>query len=437
MQGHLMKKQWLPRLILSTVILCVNTVFAADWPQWRGPNRDGVWSETQVVSTFTSPQLPIRWRAPIANGYSGPTIANGLVYVTDRLTEPNELERVLCFNAATGKAVWSFQYPCKYQKISYPDGPRTSVTINDGRAYSLGTTGLLYCFDAAKGTVLWSRDLNKEYKIKMPMWGISASPLVEGNSLILQIGGDKAGVVALDKTSGKEIWKALDDPLCYSSPIMIQQTGKRVLVCMTAARVVGLDPLTGKLDWEIPFPSPRGAISVATPVFKDNFLFVTSFFDGSLMIKVAPDQLTAKEVWRRKGADEQHTDALHSMITTPIMLGDCIYGIDSYGELRCLKRDTGDRVWVSQAVMPNARWATAHLVQNGAHTWMFNERGELIISTLSPDGYKEISRTKLIEPTTGQLESRGGVCWTHPAFADKCIFIRNDKELICADLSQK
>lgn len=432
-----MKKQWLTRFLLSFVILWTNFVFAADWPQWRGPNRDGVWSQTGVVKTFSSPQLPIRWRAQIANGYSGPTVANGFVYVTDRLTEPNEIERVLCFDAATGKAVWSCQYPCKYQKIGYPDGPRASVTINDGRAYSLGTTGLLHCFDALKGTVLWSKDLNQEYKIRMPIWGIAASVLVEGNSVILQIGGDKACMVAFDKTDGREIWKALDDPASYSSPIMIQQAGKRVCVCLTGNRVVGIDPLTGGLYWEVPFPPTRGVIAVATPVLKDNFLLVTSFFDGSLMIKVDPDQLAAKEIWRRKGADEQHTDGLHCMISTPVILGDYIYGIDSYGQLRCLKRDTGDHVWESQTVVPFARWATAHLVQNGPHIWMFNERGELIISKLSPEGYQEISRTKLIEPTTGQLNSRGGVCWTHPAFAGTCIYVRNDKELICADLSEK
>ena len=425
------------RYILIPVLLWGSFIFAADWPQWRGPNRDGVWSQTGVVNAFSSPQMPIRWRVPIANGYSGPTVAKGLVYVTDRLTEPNEIERVHCFDAATGKSVWSYSYPCKYQKVGYPDGPRASVSINDGRAYSLGTTGLLHCFDAAKGTMLWSKDLSQDYKIRMPIWGISTSPLVEGNAIIVQIGGRNACLVALDKSTGEEIWKALDDSASYSSPIMIQQAGIRVLVCLTGSRVVGLDPLTGRLYWEVPFPAEQMTISAATPVIKDNFLLVTSFYDGSLLIQVDPDKLTAKKIWWHKGSDEQHTEALHCMISTPIMLGDYIYGIDSYGQLRCLKRDTGDRIWESQAAVPFARWATVHMVQNGSHTWMFNERGELIISTLSPDGFHEISRTKLIEPTTGQLESRGGVCWAHPAFAGTCIYVRNDKELLCADLAQK
>jgi outer membrane protein assembly factor BamB len=424
------------RYILISGILWSSFVFAADWPQWRGPNRDGVWSESGVVKVFSSPQLPPRWKVPVANGYSGPTVANGYVYITDRLTEPNEIERILCFDAVTGKSAWSYQYSCIYKKVGYPDGPRASVSINDGRAYSLGATGYLYCFNAAKGTVLWSKDLNQDYKIRMPIWGIAASPLIEGNLVIVQIGGQNACLVALDKTTGNELWKSLDDPASYSSPIMIEQAGKRVCVCLTGSRVVGLDPATGKLYWEIPFPAPRGVIAVATPIIKDNYLFLTSFFDGSLMIQVNPDKLEAKELWRRKGENEQKTDALHSMISTPVMLGDYIYGVDSYGELRCLKRDTGQRVWESQAAVPNARWATVHLVQNGPNIWMFNERGELIISTLSPQGFHEISRAKLIEPTTGQLESRGGVCWTHPAFADTFIYVRNDKELVCADLSQ-
>ena len=153
------------------------------------------------------------------------------------------------------------------------------------------------------------------------------------------------------------------------------------------------------------------------------------------MLKLRQDELRVEKLWRRQGASERHTDALHAMISTPYMEGDYVYGVDSYGELRCLDARTGDRIWEDLTAVPKARWATIHMVRNGGRMWMFNERGELLIGTLSPQGFHEISRAKLIEPTTEQLDQRGGVCWSHPAYAYKHVFARNDRELVCASLA--
>lgn len=410
--------------------------FAADWPQWRGPNQDGVWREKGIVQKFEGRQLPIRWHVKITNGYSGPTVAKGRVYVTDRLTSPAEVERIHCFDAMTGERIWSHTYECEYKKVGHPNGPRAAVTINDDRAYSLGTMGHLFCLDAAKGDVLWSKDLYTEYKIRMPIWGIAAAPLVENNLVIVQIGGkDNACLVAFDKVTGEEKWQSLNDSASYSAPIIIKQAGKRVLVCLTGERIVGLDPLSGKLYWQHPFAPSHEVISIATPVFENQCLFVSSFYDGSLLLKVNLDKLAVEEVWRRKGLNERNTDSLHCCISTPVLQGDYIYGVDSFGELRCLDMKTGDRIWESLDAVPKDRWSNIHMVRNEDKIWMFNERGELIISKLSPEGFHEISRAKLIEPTKGQLNQRGGVCWSHPAFAYKHVYIRNDEELVCADLS--
>ncbi|MHC4544534.1 MAG: PQQ-binding-like beta-propeller repeat protein [Planctomycetota bacterium] len=427
---------------ISRITLCLivlgfyNLADAADWPQWRGPNRNGTWTEKGIVKKFTAPQLPIRWRAEISNGYSGPTVVKDRVYITDRLTSPKQLERILCFDAMTGNPIWSHSYECKYKKVGYPNGPRAAVTINDNRTYSLGTMGHLFCLDAVTGNVLWSKDCGTEYKIRMPIWAITSSPLVEANLVIVQIGGrDGACLVAFDKVTGKERWRALEDRASYSAPIMIEQAGKRVLVCWTGDSVVGLNPLTGKLNWQYPFKPFRMVINVPTPVFHNDYLFVSSFYDGSLLLKVNPDELTVDKVWRRKGANERDTDSLHCMISTPVLQGDYIYGVDSYGQLRCLDLHTGDRIWESLDAVPKNRWANIHMVKNQDNIWMFNESGELIISKLSPKGFNEISRVKLIKPTKGQLDR--GVCWSHPAFAYKHIYIRNDEELVCADLSAK
>src|SRR6266550_1690708 len=140
---------------------------ADEWPQWRGPNRDGVWKETGLVDKFADKQLKLRWRVEIGSGYSGPTVADGRVYVTDRLVEPRRVERVHCLNWKDGKNIWTHTYDCEYSGVSYEAGPRASVSIDEGRAYSLGTMGHLFCFDAASGSVLWSKDLAQEYKIRM------------------------------------------------------------------------------------------------------------------------------------------------------------------------------------------------------------------------------------------------------------------------------
>ncbi len=420
-------------------VVAPSVALGDDWPQWRGPKRDGVWRETGIVDRFDKPRLEPVWRVEIGAGYSGPTVAGGRVYVTDRLTQPKQVERIHCFDEKTGKNLWTHTYDCPYRNVSYEAGPRASVAIDSGRAYALGPMGHFFCLDAASGDVIWSKNLNTEYKIRMPIWGIAAAPLIEDNLVIVQIGGERnACLVAFDKESGSEVWRALPDDASYSAPIIVEQAGKRVLVCYTGHNVAGLNPKTGKVFWRQAFKPTQMVIGIASPVLYEDMLFLTNFFDGSLLLKLRDDRPLAKKLWNRAGPSEQKTDALHSIISTPLVIDDHIYGIDSYGEMRCLDLKTGDRKWESLDVMPRARWATAHLVLNGNNVWIFNERGELIIANLSPSGYEEISRAKLIDPTREQLPSRrGGVTWAHPAFANQHVFARNDKELIRVDLSAK
>jgi outer membrane protein assembly factor BamB len=421
--------------ITCVVALLAAAAGAADWPQWRGPARDGVWRETNQITRFPAPQIAIKWRAPVAAGYSGPTVADGRVFVSDRIEEPSEQERIHCFDAETGAVRWVHAYPVDYREVSYKAGPRGSVLAEGDFVYSLGATGQVVCLSTADGAVAWQRDLNREYKIRMPDWGLAASPLMEGDALILQISGsDGACIVALDKRTGRERWRALEDRASYSAPIVIDQAGTRVLVCWTADRVVGLDPATGAEHWTADFPASKWPIATATPVLDGDRLFLSSAIDGSLMLKLHSDRLAVEKVWQRKGQNEVSTDALHSLIATPYIEGDHIYGVCISGELRCLDARTGDRVWESQEAVPKAKWAAAHLIRGHDRVWIFNERGELIIAQLSPEGYREVSRAQLIRPTTAQLPMRGGVCWAHPAFANGHIFARNDEEIVCADL---
>lgn len=425
-------------LLASWVFLAsgLGAACADEWPQWRGPNRDGVWAETGLRERFDAPRIPLKWKAPISSGYTGPTVAGGRVYVADRVVEPAESERVHCFDWRTGTPIWSHAYPCRYGNIGYRAGPRASVLIEDGRAYHLGAVGHLVCLGAAEGQVVWSKDLNAQYRIRMPNWGIAAAPLVEGDLLIVQIGGEgDACLCAFDKKTGEERWTALEDGASYSAPIVIDQAGRRVLVCFTADRIVGLDPGSGRLYWEYPFPWEKWPIGIATPVVYADLLLISDAHHGTLLLRLGRDKPRVEKVWHRKKRGAADAPALHCLNATPLIDGQHVYGADGRGVLRCLRLDTGEQVWEDKTAVPEDRFATIHLVRQGDRTWMFNERGELIVSRLTPKGFEEISRAKLLDPTTEQLPRRDGVTWSHPAFAYRHVFARNDKELVCADLS--
>ena len=421
--------------VCAVAILAVTApgAVAGDWPQWRGVDRDGVWAETGLVEKFAGAELEAKWRAPVSNGYSGPTVANGRVYLTDKVTEPVVGERVLCFDAETGENIWTDTYECKYARIGYPDGPRASVTIHDGLAYTLGAMGHLRCLDAATGELRWKKDPGTDYDVRTPIWGIASAPLIEKDLVIVQLGARPgACIVALDKKTGEERWRALEDKASYSAPEVFELAGKHTLVCWTGDNAVGLNPENGEVYWKYPTPPVQMIMNIPSPVVQGDRLFLTAYFDGAYMLRIKKD-MSVETIWRRHGNPKRVTDALHSTIGTPILDGDYIYGIGSRGELRCLKADTGDRVWENTTLVPQKDWATFHMVRNGGRVFLSNEAGELIIGKLAPEGFEVISRAKLIEPTTGQ--HKRGVCWSHPAYANKHVFMRNDNELVCASLA--
>lgn len=414
---------------------------ADDWPQWRGPQRDAVWREQGIVEQLPEGQLPRVWTAAVASGYSGPTVADGRVFVTDRATAElqtgdGDQERVLCFDVESGKPLWTYAYDAPYT-ISYRAGPRAAVTVDGDRVYAVGAMGHFHCLAAASGELIWKRDLNADYEIDMPIWGIAAAPVVYQNLVIQQVGGKNgACMVAFDKLTGNEVWKALGDRAAYSTPIVIRQADSDVLVCWTGDSISGLDPLSGKVLWGFPFPPNKMPIGIATPVVSGDRLFVTSFYDGSVMLRTPQDNLGHELLWRRVGPSEQDTDALQSIISNPIFVGDHVYGVDSYGEFRCLDAATGDRIWEDQSLVRRNRWATIHMVQHEGRVWMLNEQGELLITELSPQGAKVLSRAQVIEPTKVQLARGPGVVWAPPAYAERSIFVRSDNELIRCSLAK-
>ncbi len=425
--------------VATADLLCRATQSRADdWPQWRGSHRDGIWREPGIRDDLPKGQLPLKWSVDVGPGYSGPVVSEGKVFLTDKLDQPAR-ERIQCFQETDGQLLWKQEYRSVY-KIGYSAGPRASVTVDHGVAFALGAMGHLHALNANSGEIIWQRDLNADYEIAMPIWGICSSPLVFDELLIVHIGAAQgACVVAFDRSSGKEVWRSMQDRAQYSAPILIKQSNLDVMVIWTGDNIAGLDPKSGTVYWQIPFVPIKMPIGVPTPVVEGERLFVTSFYDGSMMLRVPTDKLVAEKLWAERGEDEKKTSALHSMIGTPVFRNGYIYGVDSYGQFRCLDAKDGSRLWEETTVTNQERWGTVHMVENASRTWIFNELGELILAELSPQGYQELSRSKLIEPTTPQLSRRGnrGVCWAHPAFANRHVFARSDEKLVCANLAGK
>ncbi len=406
-----------------------------DWPQWMGPGRNDIWHLDIQKESLEKGDLKKIWEVTVGTGYCGPSVSNGKVYLMDYAGNAGKSERVLCFDAITGEKVWEYDYQRQYSGVGYPTGPRASVLISEGRAYSYGTMGDLHCFDAESGKVLWYVDGNKDYDLGLPVWGLAASPLIEKDLLIVQLGGlPDACIVAFDRLSGKEVWRALSDNASYSAPIIIDQAGKRVLVCWTGDNLAGLDATTGKVYWKIPFKRRKGIINIATPVFDPPYIFLSSFWDGSQLIKLDQENQDAELLWTRAGESERNTDALHCCISTPFIQGDYIYGVDSYGEFRCLDLMTGDRIWTDETLVPNGRWANAHLTRQGENIWAFNELGDLVLGRVSTKGFIDLGRVNLVQPVAVSPNPRGGINWSHPAYTGRYIYARSDAKLVCYKL---
>lgn len=443
-------------IAFALTLTCSSITNADDWPQWLGPQRDGVWREAGLIEKFPEGGPRVRWRTPIGGGYSGPAVAQGKVIITDRIlaadaSNPDNpfnkkarvdgSERVLCLDEATGKLLWKHEYDCTYQ-VSYAAGPRCSPAVSGDKVYTLGTMGDLLCLDLNTGKLLWSKNLPTEYKIDVPFWGFAGHPLVDGDRLICLVGGKGSVAVAFDKNTGKELWRALSSKEPGYAPPTICEFGKqRQLIIWNPTAVNALDPESGKVYWSQPFPGKRpvkAGMTIATPRCDGDRLFVTTFYDGPLMVRVKDEPGV---IWRGKGRGEMpdDTDGLHCVSSTPYFKGDYIYGVDSYGELRCLKAETGERLWSTDKATTgkSTRWGNAFIVAQGDRFVLFNELGDLIIAKMSPQGYDELSRANILVPTNTMAEPKGRrVIWSHPAFANRSVYARNDKEIICVSMAQ-
>lgn len=412
---------------------------ADDWPEWRGKGRLGVWNETGLLDTFPVGGLKVTWRTPIHAGYSGPAIADGRVFVTDarRVSGSRMIERLLMLDEHSGRILWTKEWDANYSGVeqTFAIGPRATPTVDGNRVYVLGTMGHLAALDVEDGRVLWQTDFAKEFGTEVPAWGMAGAPLVDGERLIVLVGGEPdAKVVAFNKRTGAEIWRALSSEFepGYNQPVIVEAGGARQLLIWHPMALSSLNPETGTQYWEFPLRVNIG-MTVATLVQHGPYLFLTSSSHGGYMLTLDQSKPAAALVWG--GGSETP----HSIISTPAFQGDYIYSM-SQGQLGCWEVATGRLVWRTREVLPGRSNpnGTAFLVRSGDRYFINTERGELIMARLTPEGYQEISRTTLIEPTHPHArDPEGAVHWSHPAYANKHIVVRNDKEILSASLAKE
>ena len=435
------------RLTLLMAAFACSPILADDWPQFLGPKRDGVWREDGILEKFPAGGPKKLWSVKIGGGYAGPAVAGGKVFAIDYTKDGSSaIESVSCFDAEKGTRLWNSTYSADY-KIpgGYASGPRCTPLVDGEFVYTVGSMGDLNCYAAKDGKLVWSKNYVKDFKAKIPIWGFASHPIIDGDKLICVTGGTSENlVIAFDKTTGKELWHSQDIAAdCGYAAVMIYDFDKiRTAVVWHQNAVIGLDPETGKRLWKYDFPV-KYALTAPTPrqVGSDQ-LFITAFYDGPVMLKIEGNKATP--VWKGKKASEKpdETDGLHSIMPTPFIKDGHIYGVCSYGELRCLKADTGERLWSTRKPTIGTpteegkptRWGNAFLTEHADRFFIFNEKGELIIAKLTPKGYEEIDRAAIVAPTNKDAGRK--TVWVHPAFAGKKMSVRNDVELVCVDLAK-
>ena len=445
-------------------LTAVTGLSAKDWPQWRGAERREVWTETGILEAFPGAGLTVTWRTPVNGGYSGPAVADGRVFVLDYLeTEPRTMdgtERLLALDEETGAVLWTHEWTTTYRMLmfTYATGPRATPTVDGDRVYVTGSTGRILCLDTATGALLWEKDTVAEYDTSIPIWGTSSAPIIDGDRAIFLVGGEPdALVMAFDKHTGAEVWRAIESrtEMGYNQPLIIEAGGVRQLIVWHPRGLSSLDPATGEVYWEEPFEG-RANMTVADAVHAGSYLFISGFYSGSMMMRLDLDRPGATALWKDgsrrvldSGIEVAEATGLHSVMTTPLVIGDYIYGIGSHGQVRGLLAATGERIWEAEGLTNRNRWGSAYFVQHEDRYFVYNENGDLIIVRFEPDGYVELDRTHLIDPTSrsGYGGSRAGsrsrfrhgqsdrlVVWAHPAFANRHVLVRNDEEIIRVSL---
>ena len=402
--------------IITSLALVLFSSFAAtaqtagEWPQWRGPNRDGISKETGLLQQWPEQGPPLVWKASGAgNGYSSLAVTGGRIFT---MGVRGDREYVVAFDVATGKEVWATPNGKAFRN-DRGNGPRGTPTVDGDRLYALGGSGDLSCLDAKSGRVLWTMNILQKFGGSNPRWGISESPLIMGEKVLVNAGGPDASVIALNKTNGSVIWRSQSDAAGYSSGMPLQIGSVTQVVFFTDQRAVGLDLKDGKLLWSYPKAS-NDVANVATPVIKGNRVFLSSDYGtGAGLVEVKSDG-TAQEVYFTKEMRNHHSSS--------ILIGDYLYGFSS-GILTAMRFDTGAVVWRDRSV------GKGSLVYADGKLYAFSENGVVGLIEATPTGYVEKGRFRIQQDSLPT--------WTHPVIAGGRLYLRDQNTIYAYDVRAK
>jgi outer membrane protein assembly factor BamB len=389
------------------------TLSAADWPQWRGPRRDGIAAETGLLKSWPAEGPPQVWRASGAgNGYSSFAVAGNRLYT---MGAKGNQELLLAYDTATGKTVWETPIGARLEQ-DRGDGPRGTPTVDGNRIYSITGRGDLSCVDAANGKKVWSVSFTSAFSSSIPNWGFSESPLVVGDRVIANAGGPDASIVAFNKTNGNVLWKSGSDPAAYSSGVLHEASGIREAIFFTAENALGVNVSDGRILWTYNRANNRTA-NISTPVLRGDRVFISSDYGtggGLLQLSPAGGGVSAKEVYFTREMRTHHN--------TAVLIGDHMYGFSS-AILTAMKFDDGTVAWRDRSV------GKGSLVSAEGQLYLYSENGVVGLADAAPDGYRERGRFTL---KTGSLPT-----WTHPVVSGGRLYLRDQDTIYAYDVRAK
>ena len=382
-----------------------------DWPQWRGPRRDGSAPGKGFPTNWPEAGLTELWKVKGGPGASSLAVADGRAVT---LFQDGDDEVVVCWDAVSGKELWRFPYESRFTKEVV--GPRSTPTIDGDRVYTVGARGRLCCLNVKTGKKIWDSDLMADFDAPLPQWGFSFSPLVEGDLLLTSPGGlDGRSIVAFDKMTGKVHWKQLDDPAGYSSPVISHAAKVPQAVFLTGTGLVSLNPKTGALYWRFPWPTPNKA-NVATPIVRGDYVFISSGYSmGCALVRIFKDGegLGVKQVYKN--------NLMRNHYATCVLHKDYLYGFDE-GYLTCMSFPEGrKRIW------KEGKFGRGNLLLVGEHLLVLGKNGKLALVEPTPAGYREQALCSVSE----------NPCWSAPAVAHGRVYIRDDEHVMCLGIRDK
>ena len=415
--------------LVVSALLCgaILTASATEWPQWRGPNRDGVSSEVGLLKEWGPNGPKMLWKVSLGEGFSGISVSQGRVYT---MFSTGNDEFVVCLNATDGQEIWRFRSDDNYHEGQGGNGPRATPTIDGNLLFTISAHGKLYALKAGNGEKVWSHDLQRKFGSKMPRWGFSTSPLVDGELLLVEVGGKgEKSIVAFNKNSGDVVWSTHKDKLGYSSPIAITVQGVRQIICFTGTKLVSVSPTDGTIYWKYTWKTGYD-VNAATPVFiPPDKIFISSGYDKGAAVlqmrvfvshdddRAAVEQIREnrgkvriKEIWKNRKMKNQFASS--------VLYDNYLYGFDN-SILKCIEADTGEEQWKTRG------FGKGTVILADGHLIILSDRGKLGLAEATPAGYIEKASAKVLN----------GLCWTAPTLADGRLYLRNEEEMVCLDMT--